>query len=110
LAGAKSKFSAFFEVVAGSGGHPFGLCKLCKRSNKKVSIKMKNRKTSGLKKHLLSVHKNEAQELFPRKQQQTQNVTIADFFKPTGQVSTSILNLFNSDLDIIIVPSLKQRV
>ncbi|CAF4842451.1 unnamed protein product [Pieris macdunnoughi] len=56
----KSKYDEFFEITHAS---QMGMCKLCQ--HKKVEIKMKNRNTSGLRKHLLSFHEKESQIFLP---------------------------------------------
>lgn len=79
----KSKFSDFFNIISEDGNEVFGLCTLCK--SKKVKIKMKNRNTSGLRKHLLAMHKNEAQQVFPMKHPVCPEGGIARFFEQTGK-------------------------
>ncbi|XP_061380752.1 uncharacterized protein LOC116775412 isoform X3 [Danaus plexippus] len=58
----KSKFDECFEIIHAS---QIALCKLCQ--HKKVEIKMKNRNTSGLRKHLISCHKKESLIFLPEK-------------------------------------------
>ncbi|CAH0405913.1 unnamed protein product [Chilo suppressalis] len=58
----KSKFEEFFEKNHASQTALFKLCQ-----HKKVEIKMKNRNTSGLMKHLISFHKKESQIFLPVK-------------------------------------------
>lgn len=71
----KSKFDEFFEIIQAS---QIGVCKLCQ--HKKVEIKMKNRNTSGLRKHLLSFHEKESQIFLPvRKQTISQSGDITSF-------------------------------
>ncbi|XP_066582005.1 uncharacterized protein [Prorops nasuta] len=75
-----SKFSEFYEINI-SSQNPFAVCKLCENRQKKhIEIKMKNRNTSGLKKHLLSLHKPEYAKLFPQKT----SSGLRNYFKPTG--------------------------
>lgn len=85
-----SKFNDFFEII-NNKNQIFGKCKLCYLCNKKtVQIQMKNRNTSGLKKHLISTHRKEAQILFPVKQS-TKNAIDKYFKGPTAdQVCTVI--------------------
>lgn len=79
----KSKFTKFFNIIPGNDKiTAYGLCILCK--NKTVEIKMKNRNTSGLKKHLENVHKNEAQQLFPPKSSKSSS-GIAKFFDSSNK-------------------------
>lgn len=83
----KSKFDEFFEINHASQN---ALCKLCQY--KKVEIKMKNRNTSGLRKHLTSFHKKESQILLPEKPKLSG--TITSFLVTagkSGQVRKNIL-------------------
>jgi len=82
----KSKFSDYFEIKCLNNAIS-GVCKLCEKKNKKkIKILMKNRNTSGLKKHLLSMHKKESEKLFPK----TPSKSVANFFgaSTSGQVCT----------------------
>lgn len=57
----KSKFSEYYEIKC-VNNEISSSCKLCEQKNKKkIKILMKNRITSGLKKHLLSMHKKESE-------------------------------------------------
>ncbi|XP_066585170.1 uncharacterized protein [Prorops nasuta] len=68
------------SIVTGGG---LAICKLCEKyRSKRVVIKMKNRNTSGLKKHLMSLHKIEFHKLYPSKFNSSSSV--ANFFKPAG--------------------------
>lgn len=78
----KSKFDEYFEIIPES---EMALCKLCPISKKKkVEIKMKNRNTSGLRKHLLSCHEKESQKLIPIRKPTTIR-DISSFFNTTGR-------------------------
>lgn len=83
----KSKFDEFFEIIHAS---QIALCKLC--HHKKIEIKMKNRNTSGLRKHLISFHKKESQIFVPEKPKSSGDIT--SFIITAGkseQVSKNIL-------------------
>lgn len=81
----KSKFAEYFDVLF--DGDAYGICKICKLPNKgSVKIKMKNRNTSGLKKHMLSVHKKEYYKLFPSGRKQS--TTLENFVSLQSLVST----------------------
>ncbi|XP_066598831.1 uncharacterized protein [Prorops nasuta] len=83
----KSKFGKFFEIIK-KNKNVFGYCKLCEQQTKKqIEIQMKNRNTTGLKKHLLSMHKREYHKLFPPKS----SSSIYNFVKQTGQANILIL-------------------
>lgn len=84
-----SKFHVFFEIID-EKDNIVGVCKLCAKNKKITKIKMKNRNTSGLRKHLSATHKKEFYQLFPQKAAST---NIGNFFKPvTSSVSSLILN------------------
>jgi len=79
-----SKFCDFFEIITNKN-QISGKCKLCEKKKKTIHIQMKNRNTSGLKKHLISAHRKEAQILFPIKQ--SSKNAIDKFFKgPTSEL------------------------
>jgi len=78
-----SKFYEFFEIISNKN-QTFYKCKLCERNKKTTHIQMKNRNTSGLKKHLISTHRKEAKILFPIKQ--SSKNAIDKFFKTSEQV------------------------
>lgn len=104
--GSKSKFTEFFEFI-GSGNNLAAECKLCKCIKKKSEIRMKNRNTSGLKKHLLSMHKSEANKLYPQKV----TTNIPDFFKSPEAVSICVFLLYFiylSCLNVVIFNRLHQ--
>lgn len=83
-----SKFREFFELID-EKDNISGACKICAKSKKIVKIKMKNRNTSGLRKHLSATHKKEFHQLFPQKVPST---NIGNFFKSAkGPVSSFIL-------------------
>ena len=82
----KSKFSEYYDIIC-LNNEISGFCKLCEiKKKKKIKILMKNRNTSGLKKHLLSMHKKESEKLFPKKPSKS----VANFFgaSTSGQVCT----------------------
>lgn len=88
----KSKFSEFFEIDIVSGG-TLAICKLCVKSRKKrTEIKMKNRNTSGLKKHLISLHRSEYHKLFPSKA--SSSWSVSQFFKPIGSTEKVSSNVY----------------
>lgn len=76
----KSKFDEFFEIFHAS---QIGMCKLCQ--HKKVEIKMKNRNTSGLRKHLLSFHEKESQIFLPVRKPTSQSGDITSFLTTTAK-------------------------
>ncbi|XP_066599993.1 uncharacterized protein [Prorops nasuta] len=77
----KSKFSEYFKIDIISGGS-LATCRLCEKNRKKlIQMKMKSRNTSGLKKHLLAVHKSEYNKLFPSSVGSSS--TIGHYFKAT---------------------------
>lgn len=89
----KSKFEEFFEIIHASQSQT-ALCKLCQ--HKKVEIKMKNRNTSGLRKHLISFHKKESQIFLPVKPKLSGD--IASFFVTAGRSGQVRINLLISQL------------
>jgi len=86
----KSKFNDYFDIKS-ANNEIAGFCKLCEKNKKKIKILMKNRNTSGLKKHLLSMHKKESEKLFPKKPSKS----VANFFgaSTSGQVCTYLTKL-----------------
>lgn len=87
----KSKFEEFFDIIYAS---QTALCKLCR--HKKVEIKMKNRNTSGLRKHLISFHKKESEIFVPAKPKLSGD--IASFFVPAGRSGQVRIDLLISQL------------
>ncbi|CAH2234311.1 jg8282 [Pararge aegeria aegeria] len=91
----KSKFEEFFEIIHAS---QTALCKLCQ--HKKIEIKMKNRNTSGLRKHLMSFHKKESEIFLPVKPKLSGDIT--SFLVTagrSGQVIARLARLLLQDQD-----------
>lgn len=60
---------------------------ICKRIKRKIEIRIKNRNTPGLKKHIFAIHKNKANDVY----HQNGTTNISAFFGPPEAVSIYVL-------------------
>ncbi|XP_070522386.1 uncharacterized protein [Cardiocondyla obscurior] len=76
----KTKFANYFEITKVIDKHcsrndKVATCKLCKKKNQNVQIKMKNSNTSGIQRHLANFHKKEYFEINQNQRQNSSNIT-----------------------------------
>lgn len=93
------KVSDYFEYTT-LEDEKVGKCRLCKGKNK--IIKMKNSNTSGLRKHLSSMHKKAFTEMYPSYHQSSSG-------KP-NQSTITIASLFKKVSSLFIIQSKKRII
>ncbi|KAL0120433.1 hypothetical protein PUN28_008259 [Cardiocondyla obscurior] len=76
----KTKFANYFEITKFIDKHcsrndKVATCKLCKKKNQNVQIKMKNSNTSGIQRYLANFHKKEYFEINQNQRQNSSNIT-----------------------------------